>query len=575
MPISVTARVAALIAEASRVERESESVYLELGRLFPRLSAEMEKSADNGERSIRALAALASSGLDRSDAASDFFIKDAAAYFASLRERDSDFLAKINDGISRLGAIDQIIARVRADSEEMEIISLNAMTVALKSGGEGKAFSVITDELKRLSGRTIALTEGVTANGKILLEFFARLRAALAELEGFQKGFFDAIDKTLGSGYAELGQGLSAATSFFSTLLGEARSVRDPVLRVMNEIQLQDIVRQSLQHVGISLEEARAVSAAGAGEAGGSVASTEAFVAAVAELSSSLIDDIVAKLDASAATFGSDMAAVSGIVGESERKRREFLASAGHPLEADADSSGFRDGTGRYLELKRDVVSMSSRLAENVGKLDASFKGLAALLSRFQNIVVASRIEVAKTKALAGVATTVGGMITLTERIEADVAEAMESTKGFNALSSGAIAGYAQGGDAGDERLVSTLEAVSAGIERLSLAKASMRGAIDDFSLYTEAFIALIGRADEELSKLRGLTDSLRGVGSTLDELRDSIRAYLGPEASRVEPDRMRRMVERFTIFTHKKAAGDIGRFAVEEGGEAGQVTLF
>jgi hypothetical protein len=37
----------------------------------------------------------------------------------------------------------------------------------------------------------------------------------------------------------------------------------------------------------------------------------------------------------------------------------------------------------------------------------------------------------------------------------------------------------------------------------------------------------------------------------------------------------MRRMVEQFTIFTHKKAAGDIGRFAVEEGREAGEVTIF
>jgi hypothetical protein len=34
-------------------------------------------------------------------------------------------------------------------------------------------------------------------------------------------------------------------------------------------------------------------------------------------------------------------------------------------------------------------------------------------------------------------------------------------------------------------------------------------------------------------------------------------------------------MVERFTIFTHKKAAGEIGRFDVETGVEAGEITLF
>ena len=43
------------------------------------------------------------------------------------------------------------------------------MTVALKSGGAGKAFSVITDELKRLSTSTIALTESITARGRELM----------------------------------------------------------------------------------------------------------------------------------------------------------------------------------------------------------------------------------------------------------------------------------------------------------------------------------------------------------------------------------------------------------------------
>ena len=200
----------------------------------------------------------------------------------------------------------------------MEIISLNAMTVALKSGNAGKAFSVITDELKRLSGRTIALTEGVTASGRFLLDFFDRLRRVLSELDGYQREFFDAIDKTLGSGYEEMGRDLSDATRFFSGLLAEGRSVRDPVLRVMGEVQLQDIVRQSLQHVGISLEEARSCSGDGA-------PSSSAFVAAVAELSENLVEDIVEKLDASIASFGSDMEAVSAIVGGSESKRLKYL----------------------------------------------------------------------------------------------------------------------------------------------------------------------------------------------------------------------------------------------------------
>jgi hypothetical protein len=219
---------------------------------------------------------------------------------------------------------------------------------------------------------------------------------------------------------------------------------------------------------------------------------------------------------------------------------------------------------------------MTSRLAEHVGTLEDSFKGLSTLLSRFQNIVLASRIEVAKTKALSGVVTTVGEMVTLTDRIETDVAEAMSTTKGFTVQASEAIAGYSRSvGGADDEKLAVTLAAVDKAMTRLSQAKESMRKAIDDFSLYTDDFIELIGRADEELAKLRLLIDRLRVVGKDLGELKSSIRASLGSAPVHVEPERMRRMVERFTIFTHKKAAGEIGRFAVEEGGEAGEITLF
>jgi hypothetical protein len=572
MPTDLKLRVSALIDEAGRIERESETVYLELGRIFPRLSDEMQRGADNGERSMQALQGIELMDRSRSRgpgrvSVRDSFVQEASSYFASLRERDASLLARINEGIARLGDLEQIIARVRADSEEMEIISLNAMTVALKSGSQGKAFSVITDELKRLSGRTISLTEGVTASGRSLLDYFAKLRNILAELGDFQREFFSMIDSTLGSGFAETERELRGATAFFTALLAEARSVKEPVLRVMGEVQLQDIVRQSLQHVGLSLQEAlHSADSADSAEV--------AFVAAVAELTGNLIEDIVGKLDSSASSFGSDMDAVSSIVNESERKRLGYLETRVGRT-AGAELGSFKTGSERYLELKRAIVAMASRLTDHVAGLDGSFKGLASLLSRFQNIVVASRIEVAKTKALAGVATTVGGMISLTDRIEGDVNAAMDTPQDFTRLAGEALGGYSVEGDLESDRLVSTLSRVEEDLGRLSQAKESLQGSIAGFTLYTPDFIALIAQAAEELAKLGSLAERLRSIGSNLDELKSTLRATLGPESEGIESERMRQMVERFTIFTHKKAGGTIGRFAVEDGSEAGEVTLF
>ena len=563
MSIEIAERVSALVAEVSRIEGESESVYLEMGIVFPRLAAEMGRSVDSGERSLSSLASAVEAGGNRGS----FDLEAARAFFKTLRERDAALLAKINEGISRLGRMDEVIARVRGDSEEMEIISLNAMTVALKSGNAGKAFSVITDELKRLSSLTIVLAEGVTTSGRLLLDSFAKFGNALTELEGFQQDFFADIDRTLGSGYEEIRRDCSEATTFFSKLLEEARGIREPVLGVMNEVQLHDIVRQSLQHVGISLEEAR-------GSAEGGDEGSEAFVGAVAELSEGLIADIVGKLEASASTFGSDMEAVRRIVEASEANRSSFLAAEA-ARGSGPDEADFGLRSKRYLELKRVVVTMSSKLSDQVKGLSGSFKGLSTLLARFQNIVVASRIEVAKTRALSGVTTTVGGMVALTGRIEADLGEAMETTKAFSTLASGAIAEYSARSEAEGDALVGTLAAADEGMESLSGAKSALRDSIDSFSLYTDDFIGLIGRAGEALDKLRALARSLRAAGASLRELRTAIREELGPDAPGLESERMRRMVERFTIFTHKKAAGDIARFAVEEGREAGEVTLF
>jgi type II secretory pathway component PulM len=564
-------RVSRLIEEVGRVERETEKTYLTFGKLFSSLVGETERSAGVAEAS---LVAISSRRGKRGGSAAD-----SNAYFKTLHERDSSFLARINQSIETLSSLDALIGRVRSDSEEMEIISLNAMTVALKSGNAGKAFSVITDELKRLSTRTISLTEEITSRGRALLDYFARLRDALSELDAFQGGFFDELEEALSAGFTELESSVATATEFFGELLAEARGVRAPVQRIMQEVQLQDIVRQSLQHVGIALEEAR--SGARNGVAQGVDEKEELhYVASVSELSASLIDDVLRKLDASAASFGSDVDAIDGLVRSLGERRTSFIAET-RSRGGSFDAARLSAGSASYLELKRDVITRARRLGEQVRGLEDSFKNLAALLSRFQNIVVASRIEVAKNRALSGVTTTVHGMITLTERISVDVGEAMGTTKEFIKVSSHALAEYAgsgslQEGTENRDAIVEALARVEAEVSRLDGARTSANNAIGGFSLYTPEFLSLIEDAREELAQIRALEARLREARDELGSLRASVEEVVGDSApSSIHSLRFREMIERFTIFTHKRTAGEIGSFEVEEGSASGEVTLF
>ena len=575
----IAPRISRLIDETRHVEQESEQIYLALGRIFPQLAAEMSKSADNADRSLAAIRQLLSEGSVARRAG------DSGDFFRSLHDRDSAFLARINDSIERLGSLDEIIARVRSDSEEMEIISLNAMTVALKSGNEGKAFSVITEELKRLSGRTIALTEEVTERGRFLLESFAKLRSSLGELDGYQRDFFASLDEAITKGFQDVERDVVSAADLFDQLLIEARGVREPVLRIMQEIQLQDIVRQSLQHVGISLREAQLAAesdtddrSGGAADAGGAAAAEAdtggtAFIAAVMDLSGNLLEDVVTKLGSSASSFGSDMEAVRSIVEACEKKRSDYLSVGGR--RACLDTPQLVEGSERYLSLKREVIGTARRLADQVKGLDESFKGISALLSRFQTIVVASRIEVAKTQALQNVATTVHGMIMLTDRIATDVGEAIGTTKEFIKVASAAISEYSSEELASGERLTGALERVDADVVGLKKACESVDAQINGFALYTSGFISLVADGRVALRKLDELGKRLSGVREHLIAALAELHHEPGTTIGGEQGERLRRMVERFTIFTHKRTAGDIGNFAVEEGKGAGEVTLF
>ena len=76
---------------------------------------------------------------------------------------------------------------------------------------------------------------------------------------------------------------------------------------------------------------------------------------------------------------------------------------------------------------------------------------------------------------------------------------------------------------------------------------------------------------------MSSLAERLKAAETEISALHSSIQAELGPGVSMnsIRSQRLREMIERFTIFTHKKTAGAIGRFDVEDGVKAGEITLF
>jgi methyl-accepting chemotaxis protein len=578
MQETVTASVLDLVGKIDSIERETEDIYLRLGKVFRAVKSAVDASAAEAEQAISVALGFhrGGSSADIAKRRSDDFIEDATRYFKRVAATEQSFLAGVEDGIQSLSRLDEIIGRIRADSEEMEIISLNAMTVALKSGAAGRAFSVITDELKRLSGRTIRHADELSRAGSALLGRLGELKSTLGTLAEAQISFFQSAKLALENGFISLESEIDQTAKDIRALSGDAMGVRNPISSIMQEVQLQDIIRQSLDHVRLSLGAAE-TRADGEGADGESIDPDEerAFLVEITRLSASLLDEVSGQVRASLGRFQAGIDGVNAVMASVESARLAVVvsrgkASAGNDYEARAKP---------YLSAKEQAMAGALAIADGVRHLDERFKEMNAILARFKSIVTASRIETARNKALAIVTTTVSGMMDLTERLTDDVAAAGGVTRSFaKALSTG-MTDYL----AAAEETMGELREKSAGLRdefsRIDESRRRLWDIESDFRPFSADFGNAVNEASESVERIATLAGELEGM-------RDALEAYAlatGTQAGNglspsIHSERLKAIVDRFTIFAHKQTAARIARLdsdVDDSTAESGDVTLF
>jgi len=581
---TVAASVLELVERIDAIERETESIYLRLGKVFLDVKRAVDESGRQAESAIEAVLGQHRVGFSAEAARrrSEEFIEEATQFFERASRTERSFLAGVDDGIGSLSQLEDIIGRIRADSEEMEIVSINAMTVALKSGTAGRAFSVITDELKRLSGRTIRHADDLSEAGSALLERLAALKETLGELSAAQSSFFETAKAALEGGFGALDREVDAAAHDLRSLAERASGVRAPIAAIMQEVQLQDIIRQSLDHVRLSLNAAEP----DARESGQELVGPEeesAFLVAITRLSASLLDDVSGQVRASLARFTTGISGVNAVMDEVEASRRGLIARRG----SDSVDSGFEAKTEAYIRAKERAIAEASAISDGVRRLDERFKEMNAILSRFKNIVTASRIETARNRALSIVSNTVGGMMDLTERLSEDVSAAGGVTRSFaKALSTG-MSDYLAGADDSLRILRGETANLRSEYYRILESRSRLWQTEADFRPFSEGF----SRAMEEAA---ASTDRVGTLAGELEEMRDALLSYAAataPDGSQalaaslddvptaeIHSERLRAIVDRFTIFAHKQTAARVAAVGTEvddSSADSGDVTLF
>ncbi len=585
-----------LVGALELLTAHTEEIFLRLGDQLPTLIEEMRRSLEQSRNFSECLRSSEEGCGDETRIGAILretqqAIDAGSEQFLLLHQRDEKLFQNLDRQIERLSDLEGLIGNIREDSIEMELVSLNAMTVALKAGQAGRAFSYITEELKRLSTQTIALTETITERGERLLKDFYSFRSSVQEVKEFQEQLFENFQRRLEESFNEFNEGIVSIAGVLREISDNSAKLQPPLMRIMQEVQVQDIVKQSVDHVILSLREIHEDSQDSSVE---SHLDELSFYKLLPNLCSALLDDIKDKIASSLAVFREQTGELKTHMEDVESQRRSFVnrvveeeTGEGKNLSAIFDRSSsmleqLLQDLGRSITMKRSITDHSARLLKEVRYLEEDFRSFTSLITRFHNIDVASRIEVAKQSVLQRMAGTVEEMTALTRRIETDVNTSLDSTKEFIGSTSKTISEY-QAVFVGEESFVESFQQEIQGkYQQLFSAKGELTDAVGGFSLFTERFLDLFRSTTVDLERLEQLLQDIQNIKSSLGELRlqaeEEIRQLLetkGLESWDIESRRLQELIERFTIFTHKQTAGELAGFEVEKGTDSGEVTLF
>lgn len=583
-----------LIGELRTIVEKTEEIFLRQGKQFPTLLSEMRRSLEHTGRLAECLQGRQVRGcpdevrvrtvLDETRS----LVDRTSETLTGFHTQDEQLTEALERGIQHLSSLEEVIRNIKDDSEEMELVSLNAMTVALKAGTAGRAFSYITEELKRLSTQTISLTDTITDQGSRLLTEFTAFRDTVEESQGYHSRLSNELRERLNECFDAFRRGVTEAGQQVEQIRKEAEGVEAPLNKIMETVQLQDVIKQSIDHVILALQELEEVDTPDTEEA---LLDQLSFFRQLPQLSSSLLGDIRERISESEQAFREHSQSARETIEAVEEARQRFVNSTLGSQEGSL-SALFNDASEKLetllndldeaLTMKRDVADRAAGLVKQVTQLEENFRAFSSLVTRFHSIDVASRIEVAKQQVLQRMSGTVERMTDLTRRIESDVDSSLDATKQFIDETSKTMTDYRKLIAKEDKSVSSFHASMRERAEELSKAHRSLVNTISEFSAFTARFVELFDSMEADLGELSSLAEQIEGIRNKLGSLEahaekriNEILARRSENEWKIGNDRLRTIIDRFTIFAHKQTAGELGGFEVESGAQSGEVTLF
>lgn len=563
--------------------KELENTFLYLGDCFTKLSRKQNSQSLDKLKDI--LAQLDELNTIQTERESNFFTDFNVKY--------SDFYKSLNKSISELNEISVQVSELKNISEEMELIALNAMVISIKSGDKGRAFSKITENLKRLSNMMNGYAQKLISTEQDLLSNITNLKDLYDKISNAENNI-ESISSSVSSTIKEM---LSSSLIPLQEIVNQSQEIYQPIIKAMEGLQIQDIIRQSLDQIHLLLSQSAQ------SEATGSQFSLDkneqldniSFEISVFELAEKILTDINQQLLDSSKIFKDNWSIVTEILSKVESSRKNYIAMF---IENSSESNDknliakLTDAENKYSNMIEEFLTYQQSqknmcadckiITKKVLSMHEIFEVLEPIIAQLHHVRILQEIEVSKNLAISTVKNSVDDMDKLITTAQSNLEQMDSNVDGFIDNIQTLLKNFTSTINENTEQMENLKKQKNSFFDNLHNSRLEISHTMHGFTVFPEDFTETCYKVAEKLENIEShskifaqIIEKYQDLVYTKSAEREKLFAEYNITSWEIKNNKLKDLIQQFTITAHKETAGKIAGFQVESGFEAGEITFF
>ena len=563
--------------------KELENIFLYLGECFTKLSRKQNSHSLDKLKDI----------LAQLDELNTIQTQREANFFTDFNIKYSDFYQSLNKSITELNEISVQVSELKNISEEMELIALNAMVISIKSGDKGRAFSKITENLKRLSNMMNGYAQKLISTEQELLSNITSLKDLYDKISSAESNI-ESISSSVSSTIKEM---LSSSSIPLQNIVSQSQEIYQPIIRAMEGLQIQDIIRQSLDQIHLLLSQSAQSESTGTqlNFDKNEQLDNISFEISVFELAEKILTDINQQLLDSSKIFKDNWSIVTEILSKVETSRKNYIAMF---IENSSESNDknlitkLTDAENKYSNMIEEFLTYQQSqknmcadckiITKKVLSMHEIFEVLEPIIAQLHHVRILQEIEVSKNLAISTVKNFVDDMDKLITTAQSNLEQMDSNVDGFIDNIQTLLKNFTSTINENTEQMENLKKQKNSFFENLRNSRLEISHTMHGFTVFPEDFTETCYKVAEKLENIEShsrifaqIIEKYQNLVYTKSAEREKLFAEYNINSWEIKNNKLKDLIQQFTITAHKETAGKIAGFQVESGFEAGEITFF